>query len=141
MGNNKFKIKFQISKESQLEPQVLMDKIASQLMMQSYIITDRNINAISFTDDNWQFRSKHESFKKIDEGDFKIIVFEKNMLIKFTYYISFLPELLITSILLFFGFLQSFFILIIAVPLLIQLVFRIDKLKKVSEELILSIVK
>ncbi len=134
------KIKNITSAKSELKPEVLMDKVISKLTEQGYIITDRTMASISFKDDNWQIRSRNKIFSKVDKGEFKIEVSGDGALIEYTYYISFLPELVITSIILIVSLAQNYLILFIALPLLIQLGIRIITLREVSEEMVMTII-
>jgi hypothetical protein len=130
------KIKFQISETSQLEPQAVIDKILLLLKKQNYIIEDRTNSVISFKDDNWEMRSKNTGFRKVDKGSFEVTLANEGTLIRYIYYISFLPEIIITAIVLFGTFALSHLVLLIALPLWIQLGVRIYTLKDVSTEMI-----
>ncbi|HTD39052.1 MAG TPA: hypothetical protein VK671_00425 [Mucilaginibacter sp.] len=130
------KIKYQISETSRLEPQVIMDKALIQLNAQHYIIENKADNIISFKDDNWQIRSKGTGFRKVDKGSFEITPLNEGSLIRYTYYVSFLPETVITTILVILSFTQSYFIILIDLPFLIQLGVRIYTLKDVSKQMI-----
>jgi hypothetical protein len=61
--------------------------------------------------------------------------------VKLTYYISYLPEILMTSAVTIFGLLNGFrfYGLILSVPLLFQLIARINSQKRVSEDLLKNI--
>ena len=130
------KIKFQISEISLLEPQAVNDKILLLLKKQNYIIENRTNSAIAFKDDNWEMRSKGTGFRKVDKGLFEIIPSNEGTLIKYTYYISFLPELVITTVIVIISIFPSYLILFIDLIFLIQLLIRIYTLKDASTEMI-----
>jgi len=130
------KIKFQISETSQLESQAVIDKILVLLKKQNYIIENRTSSVISFKDDNWEIRPKGTGFRKVDKGSFEVTPANEGTLIRYTYYISFLPETVITIIILFGAFIISQLFLLIALPLWIQLGVRVYTLKDVSTEMV-----
>jgi hypothetical protein len=130
------KIKFQVSETSLLEPQVLIDKMLLVLKKQNYIIENTTSNIISFRDDNWEMRSKNAVFRKVDKGVFEVAPTNEGSLIKYIYYVSFLPEIIITTIILVGFFALSHLVLLIALPLWIQLGVRIYTLKDVSEQML-----
>src|ERR1700744_3025745 len=103
-------LKYQIEKSSLLEQQVLIDRILSWLAKEDYVIESATESVIAFKNNFWQIRSKGTGLRKVDKGKFKLIANE-GIAIKYTYYISFLPELSIVCILLVIGFFQSFLIL------------------------------
>lgn len=133
------KIKYQVSAVSLIEQQVLLDKILSSLRKQDYLIENKTNDSVFFKDDKWQIRSKGTGFRKVDKGVFEIIPINEGSLIRYTYYISFLPELIITSIIVIVSIFQSYLILFIALPFLIQFVVRNYTLRGVSTELVKSL--
>lgn len=130
------KIKFQVSETSLLESKVVIDKILLMLKKQNYIIEDITNSIITFKDDNWEMRSKNAVFRKVDKGSFELIPTSEGTLIKYIYYISCLPEVIITAIIVFGSFVLSPLVLLIALPLWIQLAVRIYTLKDVSTQMI-----
>ena len=130
------KIKFQVSETSLLESNVVIDKILLMLKKQNYIIEHITNGIITFKDDNWEMRSKNAVFRKVDKGSFEVTSTNEGTLIKYIYYISFLPEVIITAIIVFGAFVLSSLVLLIALPLWIQLGVRIYTLKDGSKQMI-----
>jgi hypothetical protein len=130
------KIKYEISEKSQLNQQVLKDEILSQLAKRDYLIINKSNNIISFKDDIWRIRPKGTGLKKVDQGIFELVSLDDVTLIRYTYYISFLPEVVITAIIVFGAVTLSYLVLIIALPLWIQLGVRIYTLKDVSAQMV-----
>src|SRR5256885_529843 len=103
------KLKYHVSRNTILSPNILIDRIILVLKEQEYTIKNRTDNSVSFEDDNWQIRSKLKIFKKVDAGKFEIISSANGQLITFTYYLSFLPEIIITAIIAIMGIIQDFY--------------------------------
>jgi hypothetical protein len=133
------KIKNTISAESKVKSSLLMERINMRLKEQGYIITDITSNTVSFKDNDWQIRSKAKIYKKVDKGKFEIFESSDLSRIEYTYYISFLPELMIGTVLVIISFYQSFLILLIILPFLIQFITRFIALKDGSKQLIAEI--
>ena len=133
------KIKNIVSQVSELEPRGLIERILLQLGKQNYIVFNKNLNTVSFKDDNWQIRPKGIIFSKVDEGKFETIVLDRGTRIELTYYISILPGLIISSIIVIVSITQSNIALFIALPLWIQLVVRIVMLKTAMKQLLMEI--
>jgi len=133
------KVKFQISEISLLEPQIVNEKILLLLKQQNYLIGNRTNSVITFKDDNWKIRSKGSGLGKVDKGFFEVASTNEGTLIRYTYYISFLPELVITTVIIIISIFQSYLILLIALIFLIQLLIRIYTLKDASTGIIKSL--
>jgi hypothetical protein len=68
------------------------------LKKQNYIIEHITNGIITFKDDKWEMRSKNAVFRKVDKGSFEVTSTNEGTLIKYIYHISFLPEVIITAI-------------------------------------------
>ncbi|TKC60136.1 hypothetical protein FBD94_14565 [Pedobacter hiemivivus] len=134
------KLKYQIDRETNKQPEALLDKAVSVLTNQDYVILERTESTLSFKDDNWQIRSKNKILSKVDQGKFEIAASKDGSRITLIYYVSFLPEFIITLILIIIGITQSYYVVIIAVPLLVQLFIRIDTLEASSNEMITRVI-
>jgi len=131
------KIKYIISIESKLEQNILMGRIISKLEDEYYIIVDKSIDTVLFKDDSWQIRPQNKIFSKIDKGKFEVSALDYGKLITITYYVSFLPEVVTTTILVVISIVvQNYFVILISLPLLIQLLVRISTLKSVINQML-----
>ena len=118
-----------------------MDSAISVVMLQGYRIFDKTENCIFFIDDLWQFRPTHIHLRKFDGGKIEIINLSENMSkIIFTYYITIIPEIIITTAFLILSFLAGYFLLIFVLPFLILLLVTIDRLKSESNKIVMKIV-
>lgn len=136
------KLKFELLKETNVGPQTLDERIHSILTKQNYIITHSVPNtAITFKDDEWEFRPMSDIDKKVDSGKFDIISLNGETKIKYTYYISLIPQLVMVAIIFFFAFVavKNNLVLFMLPMVIIQLCIRINSLKKVSTNLIATI--
>jgi hypothetical protein len=129
------KLRFTISKATRLSSEVLFEKINRELFAHNYIIILNDTNRIVFRD-NRGFRFKSEITKKVDKGQFEIISLKNENLLKFQYYISFGVELSLLIILTIVSLVFDNYVIIVALPFLIQFVVRIYTLKEVSVEMI-----
>lgn len=123
-----------------MQPKALFDCAVSVLTHLDYLILERTKNALSFKDDPWQIQCKSKIFSKVDQGMIEFVPFENGSKIILTYYISFVPEFIITSILTVLSITQSHYIVLIALPLLIQLFIRIGSLKTATGEMMSMII-
>lgn len=133
------KLKFELLKETDVDQQTLDERIHSILTKENYIITHSVPNtAITFKDDVWEFRPMSDIDRKVDSGKFDIISMNGETKIKYTYYISLIPQLVMVAIIFFFTFvvIKNNLVLFMLPMVMIQLCIRINSLKKASTNLI-----
>jgi hypothetical protein len=136
------KIKYEISITTSLEPTVLTRNILFQLRNLHYLVINSCDYLVEFRDDDWEFRNKSDILKKVDSGRFEIILIGDSIKLKYTYYVSIFTEILISFMIFILSFviIDSYYALLAIVPLYLQLLIRMNKLKHASKELIHNIV-
>ncbi|WP_147238779.1 hypothetical protein [Mucilaginibacter hurinus] len=119
-----------------------MQKISSQLVKQHYIITSQTGSAITFKDDMWQIRLKSKIYSKVDKGIIEIETSGTDTIIKYTYYISYIVEIVVLCIALTVSFMiRQYYVILFILPFLIQFAARTVTLPERVREMITTILE
>jgi len=132
----------QISKATNLDEAVLIEKILAVLEKDRYGIKRLTNNSVEFSYHNgggWRRRSEY--FKLLDSGEFLIERSEGKNLVKLEYLRTPLSEIIfVASVFLFFLIVgvttQTYFCLFIGLAFVLQFIFRYFNLKSVAENML-----
>jgi len=133
------KITFHISEIINVGPEIIIERIASELNKPGYIIKKRTTNNLEFENTIWQRGTQSDAFGKIDGGQFNIDTTEKKSVIYFSYYLDPSYEILLITGLIIWGFIKNYTVFFLLIPLLLIFSFRIINVKSVGRIMIRKI--
>jgi len=131
-----------LEKESSLDVQTLHEKIYSILRRNKYIIKHSAKNSIQFKDNFWRIRPSWVIWQVVDKGKFDVVSLPGGVsLIRYTYYISFIPEatLAMVSLILCLMFHFPYSFMILPTPFVIGHLLRIGIMVDVCKKMIRDI--
>jgi hypothetical protein len=88
-----FKLRYHISKETDMEPDELIERILFQLNDKKYRIIDVTNKSVKFNTNPWMPKPNWTP-TKLDGGEFEIVVADAITTLSFKYYDNFLPPLI-----------------------------------------------
>ncbi|MDB5122345.1 MAG: hypothetical protein JWP94_474 [Mucilaginibacter sp.] len=136
-------LKFTTSQISSIGHDDLVERVKQQL-------NDENYNIISSTDEKIVFNgfgnkskliSVTQYSKKIEMGVLYLNNTEDGVVVKLTYFINILSEMITMTILFIISLFTSFLVLLIGIILCIRIFIKINDLKHVSRKFIIDLVK
>jgi hypothetical protein len=96
------KLKYQISQTTDLEPQIIIERIRLKLEYKKYSVVDVTDSSIKFKERPWALMWNFEAVRRLDGGRFEIGVSGNGMSVNLLYYLNILPPLLALTALEFF---------------------------------------
>jgi hypothetical protein len=102
MKTPKFRLSFQTSQVTDLEPSLLLGKIAAKLEDKKYVIREVTTNMVRFSWDPWKLVWNFQAPYILDGGNFEITNSETGTIVVLNYFVNGLyPLLIITTMLTF----------------------------------------
>jgi hypothetical protein len=108
--------------------------MVAELNREGYQITSQTQSSVEFKNNIWGGGSRTDVFKKVDGGQFNIILEEKTIVL--SYYLSPVFEILASCIVVFFGILRDYHILFFFAIIAVMFFIRIISQKTVGNRMI-----
>lgn len=133
--------KFQIRRATNLSSKEMLGTTHSLLFENGYRIIRRTDNTISFDNGSTGLTwvSKHEAYLRLDKGTFQYITYINQPTIKFTYFISFITELVFLILITFFAIVANYLIFLGFIPFAIQFAVKINIIKNRTNTMLLRL--
>lgn len=136
MDNINMKLRYQISDTTNLNQQFLINQILLKLKINKYQVVNETGDIIIFNRYRGLFNSRTDSLSKVDEGIFEVSESEGGVVLKLTYFISYLNVLIIVPILVLCGVFIDNAIFIFPLAIIIIFIARVTTLKNISRNLL-----
>jgi len=121
-------------RSTDIEPSVLLKRMVAELNREGYQITSQTQSSVEFKNNIWGGGSRTDVLKKVDGGQFNIILEEKTIVL--SYYLSPVFEILASCIVVFFGILRDYHILFFFAIIAVMFFIRIISQKTVGNRMI-----
>jgi hypothetical protein len=139
------KLKYKIAKTSQLDSETIIKRILQEIEQRKYGILEITENSVSFDDHTGGIVGNWEYAKRMKSGRFEIIKNGTSNIVLFEYYPIPLFEFLWVGILCMFPITvgianKQYFVGIISIPFLAQLIFKHFNLKEIANGMLSDVV-
>lgn len=132
------KLKFQIAETTNLDPQILIDRICTMLEKRKYRINSKNGYTVRF--DDYAPRLKWRNASRVDEGVFEISITDNTITIRLTYYINLIFELILIPITVLFGAIVNYVTFFIPIGISMMFLSRLISVKQAAKQMIFDVV-
>ncbi len=134
-------IKFKAEQTSELEIDVLFDRILAELRQLEYRIKSKTTQVIKFDDgadfsDDFKLVSRFELGKRMHKGCFELIDSNEVRTIKLIYYKSINFEVFFLSIITMFAIIENWFISLMGLAIIIQFLFFATMTKDMNKKML-----
>jgi len=141
MNINNFRLKYEISQSTRLDPDIVRQKTISELREDKYRITQQTDERITFDNSGPpRFEMRGASASKLQTGILELMATEENT-VKLTYFVSYKYILLALAVILILAYLYSVIMLVLGAFLIITFGIELVRQKSNAEELIARILK
>jgi hypothetical protein len=133
--------KFQIQQTTNLSSKQVLDRTHSLLFENGYRIIKRTDNAISFDNGSTGLRwvSRYEDHLRLNKGTFEFIIDSDRPIIKFTYFISYITELVFLILITIFAIGADYWFFLGILPFAIQFAFKLNTIKGRAKKMLLNV--